>query len=406
MEMERRQAERKQKDEPTVKGETSNEHHMVKMWQINIKNTGHSFFFFFFFFKAFCPAIDSLRRRLPSDPRLSRSKSDMLHPSDTPPCVNSATPARVNPFSQREDLKGGKIKLFDTPSKSVISLTFTLPPPPDCDDPSDTDCGDQPRRHRRCHSLPCTPPPDLTSAPHTVLTHEESPYDVDSVNGETNGLSEKERLLGEEKGISEGSDSGLPLSLEPLSLGQEKEDEEPMDCTSSPDIQDSTSSPYSKLSTPPSYSSTPLQNGWGSAISNGPPCLPPLSHLDNNNVVVSRPLGWRATTASVPSTTNNNGYHSPPRDPAGSSPFGSGSGHSLEQEEVISCPGCCLAGLRFPSVCLRAPPRRNPYKNLNGDHAASRGLLCPGPKGLPPSPTPTATTTSTEPGLSLPGAQT
>ncbi|XP_070849526.1 dual specificity testis-specific protein kinase 2 [Chaetodon trifascialis] len=395
MELERRQAERKQRDEPAV--------------------------------KAVSPAIGSLRRRslcLPSDPRLSRSKSDMLHPQDLPPSVTLATPARVNPFSRREDLKGGKIKLFDTPSKSVISLTFTLPPPPDCDNPSpsETDSSDQPRRHRRCHSLPCTPPPHLTSAPSTVLTEEESASEVDTVNGETDGTGEDQRLLGGEK-IRKESDSGLPLSLEPLSLDlldQEREEEEeedegegevePMDCTSSPDTQDG--SPYSKLSPPPSHSSTPLQpstppfsNSWGSAISNGPPCLPPLSHLDNNNVVVSRPLGWNATT-TAPTTANNNGYHSPPSDPAGSSPFGSGSGHSLDQEEVISCPGCCLAGLRFPSVCLRAPPRRNPYKNLNGDHAASRGLLCPGPKGLPPSPTPTTTTTSLEPGLSLPGAQT
>ncbi|XP_044039534.1 dual specificity testis-specific protein kinase 2 [Siniperca chuatsi] len=391
--LERRQAERKQKDEPTV--------------------------------KAVCPEIGRLRRRSLchlSDPRLSRSKSDMLHPPDTPPSVTMATPARVNPFSRREDLKGGKIKLFDTPSKSVISLTFTLPPLTDCDDPSgsETDSGDLPRRHRRCHSLPCTPPPHLTSASNTALTEEESPSEMDTVNGEANGVSEEERLLGEEKEIREGSgtDSGFPPSLEPLSLDlldQEKEEvgEEPMDCTSSPDTQVSSSSPYSNLSAPPSHSSTPLQpstppfsNGWGSAISNVPPCLPPLSHLDNNNVVVSRPLGWSATTTNAPTRTNNNGYHSPPSDPAGLSPFGSGSGHSLDQEEVISCPGCCLAGLRFPSLCLRAPPRRNPYKNLNGDHAASRGLLCPGPKGLPPSPTPTTTTTSLEPGLALPGAQT
>ncbi|XP_028420551.1 dual specificity testis-specific protein kinase 2 [Perca flavescens] len=394
VELERRQAERKPKDEPSV--------------------------------KAVSPVIGPLRRRslcLLSDPRLSRSKSDMLHPPEMSPSVTMAIPARVNPFSQREDLKGGKIKLFDTPSKSVISLTFTLPPPPDCDDPSasETDSGELPRRHRRCHSLPCTPPPHLTSPPNTVLTEEESTSEVDTVNGETNRVSEEERLLGEEKEIRErsGTDSGLPLSFEPLSLDQEEEgeeedyeEEEPMDCTSSPDTQDSTSSPYSKLSFPPSHSSTPIQpstppfsKGWGSAISNGPPCLPPLSHLDNNNVVMGRPLGWSATT-SAPTTTNNNGYHFPPSDPAGSSPFGSGSGHSLDQEEVISCPGCCLAGLRFPSMCPRAPPRRNPYKNLNGDHAASRGLLCPGPKGLPPSPTPTTTTASLEPGLALPGAQT
>lgn len=391
-ELEKKQAERKQKAEPAVKEATS-------------------------------PPVSPVRRRslgLLLDQRLSRSKSDMLHPPETLPPATLAPPARVNPFSQREDLKGGKIKLFDTPSKSVISLTFTLPPPPDCDDTaaSDADAVDMPRRHRRCHSLPCTPPPHLTSAPNTVLS-EESPSET-----EVNEATEEDSLL-EEKDSYRASDSGLPLSLEALSVNmfdhekekrqQEEEgrEEEPMDCTSSPDMQDSTSSAYSKLSSPPSHFSSPLQpssppfsNGWGSAISNGPPCLPPLSSLVNNNVVVSRPLGWSTATNSTP-TTNNNGYHSPTGDPAGSSPFGSGSGHSLDQEEVISsCPGCCLAGLRFPSVCLRAPPRRNPYKNLNGDHAASHGLLCSGPKGLPPSPTPTTTTTSLEPGLALPGVQT
>ncbi|XP_034425305.1 dual specificity testis-specific protein kinase 1 [Hippoglossus hippoglossus] len=377
-ELERRQAERKQKDEV----------------------------------KPVSPSIGPLRRSLirPSDPRLSRSKSDMLHPPDTPPSVQLAPPARVNPFSQREDLNGGKIKLFDTPSKSVISLTFTLPPPPDCDDPSasETDGSNLRRRHRRCHSLPCTPPPHLTSAPNTILTEEVSPSER---KGEITGQSYE---MGEQGEMQLAGDSGLPLSLEPLSLDQEdeeKEEEEPMDCTSSPDTQDeSTSSPYSDPSPPLSHSSTPLQpssppfsNGWGSAISNGPPCLPPLSCLDNNNVVVSRPLGWSTPTPNAATTTNNNGYHSP-GDPAGSSPFGSSSGHSLDQEEVVSCPGCCLAGFRFPSLCLRAPPRRNPYKNLNVDHAASRGLLSPGPKGLPPSTN--TTTTRLEPGLALPGAQT
>lgn len=361
------------------------------------------FFFFFVFSKA---AEDPDRRRsLTSDLSPSDGRPPTLRPSDIPSCF-LATPARVNPFSLREDLKGGKIKLFDTPSKSVISLTFTLPPPPDCDDPSEMDCEDWPRRHRRCHSLPCTPPPQITSTPGSLVTGAEPSYEVDSLNGDTKGSSEQERLL------EEGSDSGLPLSLEPLSLGHEREgEEEPMDCTSSPDTQDT--SPCSKLSIPPSDASTPLQpstppleNGWQSAISNGPPSFPHLPRLDNNNTVAGRPQGWDTTTTSAPSRTKNNSFGSPASDPAGPSPFGSGSGHSLEQEEVISCPGCCLAGFRFPSVCLRAPPRRNHYKNLNGDHGASRGLLCPGPKGLSPAPTPTTVTPSTEPGLTLPGPQT
>ncbi|XP_068611734.1 dual specificity testis-specific protein kinase 2 [Brachionichthys hirsutus] len=379
-ELESRHAERKRKDEQTVVAVPS--------------------------------VIGSPRRRslcLPSDPRLSRSKSDMLHPPDVAPSVTMAATARVNPFSQREDLKGGKIKLFDTPSKSVISLTFTLPPPPDCDEP-ETDGNDHSRRHRRCHSLPCTPPPHLASAQSAILTEEDSASEVASVNGDVDGGGERQRLLGEEE-TGEGSGSGLPPSPEPESpaLLRQEEDEgvgEPMDCMSSPDTQEDSSSSDSKLSTPPSHSSTPLQasvpplsNGWGSAISKEPTCCPPLFQLDNNNVAAGRPSGWNAGTAGAPNVTNKNSYHSPTDDTDGSSPFGSGSRQSLDQEDVISCPGCCLAGLRFPSMCLRAPPRRNPYKNLNG-------VLCPGPKGLPPSPAPTTTTTSLEPGLSLPGART
>ncbi|XP_034020848.1 dual specificity testis-specific protein kinase 1 [Thalassophryne amazonica] len=338
--------------------------------------------------------VGTVRRRslcVVSEPHISRSKSDILSLSDTPPSVPLA-PTRVNPFSLREDLKGGKIKLFDTPSKSVISLTFTLPPPPDCcDEASPPDSCDLPRRHRRCHSLPCTPPPHLTLAPN-VLTEEDSP-ELDTGNSDLKMASEEERLLEEkEAGTTHlGGDSELPLSFGTLSPEQE---EEPMDCTSSPD---SKPSPPSRYSTPLSPATPPFSNGWESAVSR-PLSLPPLAHLDNNNIVVSRQLGWNTAPAT------NNGCHSP-GDPAGLSPFGSSSGHSLEQEEVISCPGCCLAGFHFPSLCLRAPPRRNPYKNLNGDHA-TQGLLCPGPRILPPAQTPTSTTSSLEPGLSLPGVQT
>uniref|UniRef100_A0A8C6KQL4 dual-specificity kinase n=1 Tax=Nothobranchius furzeri TaxID=105023 RepID=A0A8C6KQL4_NOTFU len=415
--LEKNKAERKQRDEPLIDGGTFYSLPQIKLMMCLYINTG------LIFCKAASPAARPLRRRslnLMSDPHLSRSKSDMLHSTDAPSCVTMATPARVNPFSQREDLKGGKIKLFDTPSKSVISLTFALPPPPDCNDVpvSEDDVDEMPRRHRRCHSLPCTPPPHLMAAPKFVLTEEGSTSDTDNVcvcSSDRNKASEEDRLLGGESESCLAGDSGLPLSTEPLSMDfldheqQEEVREEPMDFTSSPDSQD-ISSPDSKRPPPPALSSTPFQpstppfsNGWGSAISNGPPCLPPLSSLDNQNVVISRPLGWSDDNTPL---TNNNGYHTPPSDPAGSSPFVSGSGHSLDQEEVISCPGCCLAGLRFPSVCLRAPPRRNPYKNLNGDHVASRGLLCSGLKGLPSSSPPTTTNTSLEPGLALPGAQT
>ncbi|XP_063483719.1 dual specificity testis-specific protein kinase 2 isoform X3 [Symphalangus syndactylus] len=70
---------------------------------------------------------------------LSRSQSDIfsrkpprtvsvLDPYYRPRDGAARTP-KVNPFSARQDLKGGKIKFFDLPSKSVISLVFDLDAP-------------------------------------------------------------------------------------------------------------------------------------------------------------------------------------------------------------------------------------------------------------------------------------
>ncbi|XP_063996243.1 dual specificity testis-specific protein kinase 1 [Pogoniulus pusillus] len=60
----------------------------------------------------------------------SQSESSVLQPHTlTEPRSGAKTKEaspRVNPFSHREDLKGGKIKLF-TPSKSPVSLSFNLP---------------------------------------------------------------------------------------------------------------------------------------------------------------------------------------------------------------------------------------------------------------------------------------
>ncbi|KAM4049609.1 dual specificity testis-specific protein kinase 2-like isoform 1-T5 [Anomaloglossus baeobatrachus] len=124
------------------------------------------------------PSVKEERTRdvpTPPDQRLSRSQSDMFSPP-TPLALRSHgpyidllpdTPARFNPFSQREDLKGGRIKLYDTPSKSVISLTFDLPPPmsyqlssPVTPEPMvDAKCefSDMMTKPRRCRSLPSSP---------------------------------------------------------------------------------------------------------------------------------------------------------------------------------------------------------------------------------------------------------
>ncbi|XP_007944858.1 dual specificity testis-specific protein kinase 2 [Orycteropus afer afer] len=71
---------------------------------------------------------------------LSRSQSDIfsrkpprtvsvLDPYYQPQRGAAVRTPKVNPFSARQDLKGGKIKFFDLPSKSVISLVFDLDAP-------------------------------------------------------------------------------------------------------------------------------------------------------------------------------------------------------------------------------------------------------------------------------------
>ncbi|XP_076828812.1 dual specificity testis-specific protein kinase 2 [Brachyhypopomus gauderio] len=380
--------------------------------------------------------------------QLSRSKSDML--PARPALPSAGTPARVNPFSQRHDLNGGRIKLFDTPSKSVISLTFTLPPPPDPCSPARCRRA-QPRLHRRCRSLPCTAEgvqarrasngecdshccnpsaadpetkkdsspcghlPDMDSDSVVNLYAEVDHDSVFSVHADPAGVStphvqrgvdvcvsnELKSLcapgrpscvlgsLGEREDEGENvkdsgienlvtekqwdkvredpedqsqdhglgaDDSGLPVDFELMSIDRLTEEnvEDTMDCTTTPDTSDGAIP----------ESPTPVPNGWSPPESIAPPDLPPLSDLDNNNspALALQPLDFAV-----------NGFHdavSPVSPP--------------EQDEVVACPGCCLGGFRFPSMCSRRA-RQNPYRNLNRDPASS-GLLCRRPAPSPAEP--------------------
>ncbi|KAG2466086.1 TESK2 kinase, partial [Polypterus senegalus] len=415
---------------------------------------------------------------LPRDQRLSRSQSDMLCPQSPPFPSLVATHTRINPFSLREDLNGGKIKLFDTPSKSVISLTFDLPPPTDSyqvTPPVSPDAVHDISQGclslgmiRRCKSLPVSPEL-LKKGTFSKETEKQStdflqcfgPEDVRCTNlkgrsDQSPGIPENERSVPQKIGqrlireISQDADLPLPvehilnkemsqtvnlidretspnlnagmlhdvdqtleceinsyvihdLQCVPLELKDvpnphisqtfsptEMETEgvevvdleirqgsdppvlqdgeldigccddldlgdlqvEPMDCSSSPDtiegseFLDRPVQPFLRdcLLSP----SPPQVNGWQVTVTNGFP-----SRENNNSVVVSRPLTWDDCSSTFQMNTSTT---------------------ALEQDDVITCPGCCLAGLSFPSVCLR-PIRRNPppYKNLNGE---SRGLMC------------------------------
>ncbi|CAG5946689.1 unnamed protein product [Menidia menidia] len=376
---------------------------------------------------------------------LARSQSDVLPPTAlTLPLLG--TPARVNPFSLRQDLNGGRCKLLDTPSKSVISLTFTLPALQDpCASPHLLRGTPGLRAPpRRCQSLPCTPEISRTVAFPSDTEGKEAARDKSRV---APGGEEKEGDIDENRWIpqrAEGSlhdstekrdsfqmkeegkdeDSGLPVELEMVSLerlDEEEEDEEsvcltePMDCTKSPEpserILNSTAGKPLLTSTSCSTSQT---NGWRLPISNGPPSLPPLPRMDNNNgsaLVIGQQVQWGGGHRS-------NGY-------SGAQVQSSDSSGPSEQDEVFSCPGCCLVGLSFPSVCLRgsaavpAPhrraslPRRRPYRNLNGTitgssasssvlgATAAKNLLCRSTNGLVVA----GPSMPCEPGRPLPEAQ-
>ncbi|XP_029943596.1 dual specificity testis-specific protein kinase 2-like isoform X2 [Salarias fasciatus] len=338
---------------------------------------------------------------------LARSQSDMLPPAAlTSPLLG--TPARVNPFCLRQDLNGGRCKLMDTPSKSVISLTFALPAPRDpCASPYLLRPGPGPRR---CRSLPCTPELSRTEA-----------FAKDPADGWREGERRSEdaasrtpRLQNPEDVVQE---AGPPVELEMVSLERLEEEEEeeetslcltePMDCSRSPEPPDKVLgfSPGGSLLTSTSSSRSLWTNGWRLPVSRGPPCLPPLPRLDNNNgsaAVIGQQVQW-----------------------GGARPEG---GSDSEQEEVF-CPGCCLLGLGLPSACLRGSaavpvphrraslPQQRPYRNPGGTGSGGTGsgggtvplaaatttaaktLLFRGTNGLVAPPVPR------EPGHPLPEAQ-
>ncbi|XP_055765136.1 uncharacterized protein LOC129841051 [Salvelinus fontinalis] len=232
----------------------------------------------------------------------------------------------------------------------------------------------------RCQSLPCTPELGRTLAPllrdpdlqslgkdeeeeggrvEDERRKEKGGMVEDERRKEKGGMVEDERrkekggMVRDERRKDEGGmvedvsdDSGLLLDLDMVSLEEEEEEAfslgEPMDCSRSPDtLEGAVPTPGRRLLHPASFSSSLFlqPNGWGYPVSNSPPPpFPHLPHLDNNNgsatVVVGRPIGWRDSSFRT-------AILDPPAGPA------------PEQDELISCPGCCLIGLSFPSLCLK-----------------------------------------------------
>ncbi|KAF1599861.1 UNVERIFIED_CONTAM: Dual specificity testis-specific protein kinase 1, partial [Eudyptes pachyrhynchus] len=333
------------------------------------------------------PLCELGTQHLQPDQCLSRSQSDKSPPKSPTllwplePYGGARTkepPPRVNPFSQREDLKGGKVKLFDTPSKSVISLTFDLPPPaplqlstPVMPKPAvEVQCDflAPAAAPRKCHSLPTSP----------KLSHR-------------GGL---ELGIGSPHPTANPQPPALPL---PLAWGRASPSspwvEEQMDC--SPD--------RPKLPQPP----PPLPNSnfictaaSGARTWQPEPQAPNELLFNNNHVVVSKPLAWGSrlergfSELSIPCAAALEWTENAAMLP------GHGSGTVLEQNEVLPCPGCCLGPFSFSlaSVCHWPTPSPPHYQNLNCE---AKSLLCHDQGRHQKAPGPVLA----EPSLKLPEAQ-
>ncbi|KAM6229931.1 LOW QUALITY PROTEIN: dual specificity testis-specific protein kinase 1 [Porphyrio hochstetteri] len=297
-------------------------------------------------------------QHLQPDQRLSRSQSDMFPPKSPTllpePCGGARTKEtspRVNPFSQREDLKGGKIKLFDTPSKSVISLTFNLPPPaplqlssPVTPEPAvevQCDFSAPAASPRKCHSLPTSP-----ELPHR------------------GGL---------ELGMGSPCPAGdpQPLALLPPRACRQASTrspgtEERMDC--------GTDSPEPPQALPPPPNSNFIRTASPGAQPWQPePQFPNGLLFNNNHVVVSKPLAWGSGLEQGFSELSISCAAALERTEHTAMLPGHSSGVVLEQDEVLPCPGCCLSPFSFVSVCHRPAPSPPRYQNLTCE---AKSLLC------------------------------
>ncbi|XP_067846234.1 dual specificity testis-specific protein kinase 2 [Heptranchias perlo] len=178
---------------------------------------------------------------------LSRSQSDFftrkgsrkINVQDPYYTPSKGTLRKINPFIAREDLKGGKIKFVDTPSKSVISLTFDLPSPDaivtsisQAKQYCSGDLQESSLSERRCRSLPVSP--DFP----TKECHSFGPFSV------TFGKCDPVQLGTDVRQKVLSSSRYYALEIPPFKFKPQRQDSasleqfESMDCSGSEDLQD------------------------------------------------------------------------------------------------------------------------------------------------------------------------
>ncbi|XP_078071337.1 dual specificity testis-specific protein kinase 2-like isoform X2 [Mustelus asterias] len=296
--------------------------------------------------------------RVQCEPRLSRSHSDMFSPAALgAEGLGLGPAARVNPFSGRADLMGGKIKLYDSPSHSVISLSFELlPPSPGSTQPLTPEPLNPPRSGipagappaRRCRSLP-----ELRPGGRGLATPDLSTGRGQGAGPEGTGC----RREGEEQAPGHSLRSGN-CHTPPPSLALS----DPGGGSGSVEM------PVSECGRRESAHQPSLCPGVVSAHALEARCpglLESAHALDPRNWTLSESAHALGALCRLPLDS------APVMQPALSPRRQLGSaeaGAELEPDEPLSCPGCCLGSFAFPfpPVCLRSntQPARYPRPQL------------------------------------------
>ncbi|GCC43431.1 hypothetical protein chiPu_0027413, partial [Chiloscyllium punctatum] len=301
--------------------------------------------------------------------------------------------ARVNPFSGRDDLKGGKIKLYDSPSRSVISLSFELLPPPPPPSPSamlaaqpltpeplnparsGLPCGAPPAR--RCRSLP-----ELRA----LGGRGQAAPDLSPRQGQRAGVGAGRRE-GKDHGVAAagGETEETGVDSRGRSPPAERTEAPPPPRTAraggrpqrSPETDAALGGQRRR-----SYSNIPRSAGTvgGARAQHLPGSAPALHVTQPVDVYVTEPKCREAdVTAPAPSSlcrpadvtapvVRTLSQDAPAPMPAAGPLLGSAELRpEQEADERLSCPGCCLGGFAFPfpPVCLRSNSQPARYPDLN-----------------------------------------
>uniref|UniRef100_UPI00398EB2AD dual specificity testis-specific protein kinase 1 n=1 Tax=Pristiophorus japonicus TaxID=55135 RepID=UPI00398EB2AD len=324
--------------------------------------------------------------RVQCEPRLSRSHSDMFSPAALG-ADGELSRVRVNPFSGRDDLKGGKIKLYDSPSKSVISLAFDLPP--QAAHSAAFDLTPEPvRGARRCRSLPTSPVlgrrgergadnPDLPRRrgprawAQAALQADGGEEDDDSLEIPVSGLIDRSEKAGafssQDQAAAGDHANGSPLSLVVNGNGGACCSPEP-ECCGAFDGRPSRNNGDVAASKPGRSGDEGAERQlsvWN---------IPGPADADAAAARAGRAAGaggarsaWPADTAHAPMPTDaawrapwpmpTGGAPAPAPARARGPPLPSEPERERERDDALSCPGCCLGGFAFPfpPVCLRSP---------------------------------------------------